>query len=147
MLPRIANFQPDRLGLFILSQLVNVPVSATGDILINGASPLFINASRVSSLALRVWNPQVNGAPVDISGTIAFGVFTLPGATGATVVANSAQSVNSTASNGAIATGVAQISGTALQVLVGPAPLYINVGTALAGATINITVQGLVLQL
>jgi hypothetical protein len=145
MLPRVANLQPDAFRSARLAFVQNAVVSSTGDVLVGGQSPLFIAASlfAITAGGILVWNPQVNGVAGDVS-SVQLGIFTGPGATGTTIVAN--QSLTTTQVVGTTAVQGLTLTTAITTTYAGPVGWYINVGTALAGATINLSVFGQVLQ-
>lgn len=139
-LPRVANLLPDSFQTVRLACAINLPISATGDVLINGNLALPINAKLYKVTEVVVWNPLVNGVSGSVSSG-ALGLFTAAGASG-TVVANASltptQTTGTTSAQDMTITAAATTTYTA-------GGLYVNVGTAVAGATVNICVYGQVL--
>jgi hypothetical protein len=115
----------------LLGSARGVSGSGTGD-----AATIFIINSAVWAPALIVTaNGQVNGVPGSIA-TLALGVFTAAAAGGTGIKANAALTNNSAAGSAiALATSVVTPAQTAQT-------LFVNVGTALAGSTVDIFLYG-----
>lgn len=143
MMPRVANNLPDNFRFYRLAFANQLPISATGDVLIGGVQPLSINGLLFTIERIHVFNPAINGVSGDVSAG-ALGVFTGAGATGTTIAAN--QSLTTTQITGTTALQSLTMTLAATTTVAGPVGLYVNVGTAVAGGTISISVFGSILQ-
>ena len=115
----------------LLAEARAVPLSATGD----AAVVAIINSgSWVPALAVTS-NGQVSGVAGSIA-TAAIGIFTAAAAGGSAIKANATLANNSAAGSAiALATTIANLAFTGSVV-------YINVGTALANATVDVFLYG-----
>lgn len=119
-------------ALRLLAVARNVSLAATGD----AALMPIINASNWAPATIVFANGAVSGVPGSIA-SAAVGVFTAAAAGGTAIKANAALASNS-AANSSIA------AATATVILGFPATqaLYLNVGTALANATVDCFIYG-----
>ena len=147
-LSHVGQNLPTAFRTYRLASARNVPVTATGDVLINGVTPtLFTNASLFTIESILIWNPRVNGVSGDITATTApvVSVWTGAGGTGTQIVNGVTVTITQVAgTNGVQALTLAVAATTTLQ---GPTGLWLNIGTAAAtaGSTMNIAVFGQVL--
>jgi hypothetical protein len=108
-----------------------ISLAGTGDTATMG----IINSSSYAPALIVTSNGQVSGVAGSIA-TAAFGVFTAAAAGGSAIKANAALTNNSAANSSiALATTIANLAFTV-------PTLFINVGTALAGATVDVFLYG-----
>ena len=108
-----------------------VSLANTGD----AADMPIINASSYAPALIETSNGQVSGVAGSIA-TAAIGVFTAAAAGGSAIKANATLANNSAAGSAiALATTIANLGFTGQT-------LYINVGTALANATVDVFLYG-----
>ena len=142
VMQRIADLLPNNVGSFLITSAVNLPIGVAGDVLINLLTPpLPVIAGLFLVKEAVIWNPRVNGVPGSVAAGL-LGIFTGPGATGNTIAANQALTPTTTV-GAASAQDLAITAGTTFTYTAGG--LYVNVGTPVAGATININLYGTVL--
>jgi ABC-type iron transport system FetAB ATPase subunit len=107
----------------------NVPVSQTGD----AAVTLPVN----NTSSYNVQNVAITNANVDVSGG-ALAIWTAPAGTGTEIVTNATLTSNTSSTYVTNATVVAGTKATRLTAQT----LYVKVGTAVAGGTVDIFVYG-----
>lgn len=108
-----------------------VSLAATGD----AATMSILNSGSYAPALIVTSNGQVSGVPGSIA-TAALGVFTAAAAGGSAIKANATLANNSAAGSAiALATTIANLAFTGQT-------LYINVGTALANATVDLFLYG-----
>lgn len=118
-------------ALRLLAVARAVPLSGTGDVVI---MPI-INSTAWAATTVVTANGKVAGVAGSIA-TASIGIFQAPASGGAVVKTQAALASNSTANSSiAIAANVVNLAYTAQS-------LYINVGTALANATVDVFVYG-----
>lgn len=108
-----------------------VSLAATGD----AATMIIVNAGSYAPALIVTSNGQVSGVAASIA-TAAIGVFTAAAAGGSAIKANATLANNSAANSAiALATTIANLAFT-------QQTLFINVGTALANATVDVFLYG-----
>jgi hypothetical protein len=120
-------------ALRLLAVARNINLSQLGD----AAVMPVINSTQYAPVNYVFANGQVNGVPGSIA-TAAVGIFQAPAAGGSNAIraANTALSTNSAAGS-SISTAAAVVNLTYTSQL-----LYLNVGTVLAGATVDLFIYG-----
>jgi hypothetical protein len=113
----------------LLAYANNVPISATGDAAVT--LPVFNTAS------YNVQYVAITNASVDVSGG-ALAIWTAPAGTGTEIVTNASLTSNTSSTYVTNATVVAGTKATRLTAQT----LYVKVGTAVAGGTVDIFVYG-----
>lgn len=141
VMSRIANLLPDAFLSRQLIKQVNLPIGVGGDVLIAGLPVLPVNAALFVVDRIILWNPLVNGVNGSLTAGL-IGVFSGAGGVG-TIAANQALTIT-----GLLGAASAQsLTLTAAATFVyGAAGLYVNVGTPVAGGTLNIALYGTVLN-
>lgn len=118
-------------ALRLLCVARGVSLNATGD----AAIMPIINSSSYVAATMVTANGQVSGAGASVA-TAALGIFTAAAAGGTAIVANATLANNSAAGRAiALAASVVNAAQTVTQ-------LYVNVGTALANATVDVFLYG-----
>lgn len=118
-------------GYRLLGVARGVSLAATGD----AATMTVINSGYWTPALIVTANGQVSGVAASIA-TAALGVFTAAAAGGSAIKANATLANNSAANSSiALATTIANLAFTTQQ-------LFINVGTALANATVDLFLYG-----
>ena len=118
-------------ALRLLAVARAVPLSSTGD----AAVVPIINSSAWAPATVVTANGQVNGVQASVA-TASIGIFTGAGSSGATIRTQATLASNSAAGSSiAAAAAVVNLAYTAQNI-------YVNVGTALANATVDVFIYG-----
>jgi hypothetical protein len=118
-------------GLRLLAVARGISLAQTGDVALMG----IINAATWAPATIVTANGQVNGVAGSIA-TASIGIFTAAAGGGTAIKAQAALGSNSAAGSSIAAASATVILAFTAQTL------YVNVGTALAGATVDVFVYG-----
>lgn len=134
LVPVNSQQKPVEVGTNAL-RLLGVARGVSGNALGDAAVMLTINSTNWLPVNMVTANGQVSGVAGSIA-TLALGLFTAAAAGGTAIKANGALASNSAANSAIVtATTVVAVAQTAQSV-------YVNVGTALAGSTLDIFLYG-----